>query len=76
MKDLKYNFGGAEFCICGTKLESEHLLNCETLNEGKPSNMNYNNIFNVSIKQQKDIIQLLNRNMKTFTKFTLAQDRP
>ena len=76
MNELKYNFGGEDLCICGSRLDNEHLFNCEVLSEGKPSNTEYKLIFNGSIKQQKDIIQILNRNMKTLKKFTLAQDSP
>ena len=61
MNKLKYNFGGEEICIC-------------ELNNRKPLNISYNDIFNGSIKQQKDIIQILIRNMNKYEEFNLAQD--
>ena len=59
MNKLKYNLGGEDICICGRNLENDHLLRCEILNNGTLSNILYNDIFNGSIKQQKDIIQIL-----------------
>ena len=72
MNDFKYNFGGEYSCICGIRLDNEHLFNCEVLCEGKPSFNEYKIISNGSIKQQKEIIQTLNRNIKTFEQFTQA----
>ena len=76
MNPLKYNFGGQENFICSLPLDNEHILHCESLNEGKSSNMEYNHIFNGKLKQQKDTIQVLNRNMTIFNKFTQAQESP
>ena len=76
MNKLKYNFGGEDICICGLNLENEHLLSCGILNNGTPRNISYNDIFNGSIKQQKDIIQILIKNMNKFEEITLAQDSP
>ena len=76
LNELKYNFAGEDPSICGIRLDNEHLMKWEILCEGKPSNQEYSLIFNGSIKQQKDIMQTLNRNMKTLKKFTLAQDTP
>ena len=44
MNPLKYNFGGQENFICSLPLDNEHILHCESLNEGKSSNMEYNHI--------------------------------
>ena len=76
MNQLKYNFGGEDICLCSLPLDNENLLNCESFNGGKPLNMDYTHIFNGTLKQQKDIIQMLNRNMKIFQTFTQAQDCP
>ena len=38
MNELKYNFGGEDACICGIRLDNEHLMKCEILCEGKSSN--------------------------------------
>ena len=73
MNDLKYNFGGEDNCICGSILENEHMFKCEALTKGSQRNMEYKNIFNGSIKEQKYIVQILITNKKIFT---LAQVSP
>ena len=76
MNKLKYNFGGEEICICGLNLENEHLVSCLILINGNPPNISYSDIFNGNIKQHKDIIPILIRNIKKYEEFTLAQDSP
>ena len=70
---LKDNFGGEDHYICGNILENEHLYYCEAFNKEKIRNIEYKSIFNGSIKEEKEIIQILNEKMKIFT---LAQDTP
>ena len=74
MNSLKYNFGGEDMCVCSTVLNNEHLYSCETLNGEHFSSLEYQVIFNGTICQQKEVIQILNRNMKIFENNTLAQE--
>ena len=76
MNSLKYNFGGEDICVCGTVLNNEHLYSCETLNGEYLPSLKYSVIFNGTIVQQKEVIQILNRNKKIFENITLAQDSP
>ena len=73
MNDLKCNFGGENICICGNFLDNEHLFICEALNKKTQRSTEYKNMFNGTIKEQKDIVQILKTNMKIFT---LAQASP
>ena len=73
MNDLKYIFGGEDLCICGKFLYNEHLFICEALNKRTQRSTEYKNIFNGTIKEQKDIVHILKTNIKIFT---LAQASP
>ena len=63
-------------CLCGTFLNDEHLYSCKTLNREKRPRLEYSNIFNGTIIEQKEIVQILKRNMEKFQIITLAQDSP
>jgi hypothetical protein len=76
MNSLKYNFGGEDICLCGTFLNNEHLYSCKTLNREKRPRLEYSNIFNGTIIEQKEIVQILKRNMEEYQNITLAQDSP
>ena len=74
MNTLKYNFGGEDICVCGTLLKNEHLYSCETLNGENIMSLEYHKLFNGTIVQQKEVLQILKRNMKIFENYTQAQD--
>ena len=73
MNSLKYNFGGKDICLCGTFLNNEHLYSCKILNKEKHPRLEYSKKFNGSISEQKEIIQILKRNMKEFENSTQAR---
>ena len=76
MNSLKYIFGGEDTCVCGTVINNEQFYSCETLNRENSSSLEYSVMFNTTIVQQKEVIQILNKNKKVFEKITLAQDSP
>ena len=66
MNNLKYNYGGQELCVCGTKLDNEHLLICDVLNGGTRHNLSYDKIFSGTLSEQKSIIQKLTKNIQEY----------
>ena len=76
MNSLKYNFGGEDICVCGTFLNNKNLYSCRILNKEKHPRLEHSNIFSGTISEQKEIIQILKRNMKELENKTLAQDSP
>ena len=63
-------------CLCGenVKFDNEHLYNCLVLNEGQKPTISYIQLFNGTLSEQRDIVNILNRNMNHFETFTQAQD--
>ena len=63
-------------CICKSTIVNEHIYLCETLNEGRKLNISYDQIYNGNIVSQKEIISILNENIKKLETFTQARDDP
>ena len=75
MNLIKNNFRNEnllEKCLCMKILTNEHLYTCDILNNNEKYSINYTQILNGSLGEQKFIINTLNRNMKLIEKFTLA----
>ena len=66
MVDIPSNFPKekTEFqCICGEKENMEHIYNCELLSDKKEQRIDYENIFNGTIKQQMDVFRKMKQNL-------------
>ena len=51
-------------CVCGNKEEMKHIYECTNLNMKKVE-VRYENIFNGTITEQKQILQRFKENLKT-----------
>ena len=81
MNDLQYNFNGnnvVQSCLCNKKviLNNEHLFYCEVLNEGRKCNTPYIKLFNGTLFEQRDIVNILDANMRKYETFSQAQEDP
>ena len=56
-------------------MTNEHLYYCIVLNEGKTIHDKYEQIFKGNISEQKQILDILEQNMKKHEQFTSAQDQ-
>ena len=78
MNDLEYNFQGnnvVQNCLCEEKLlDNEHLYYCTILNEGRKCTVPYIKLFNGTIIEQRDIVNILKENRLKYETFTQAQD--
>ena len=66
MVDIPSNFpkGKTEFkCICGEIENMNHIYNCELLSEKKEQSLDYEKIFNGTIKQQVDVFRIVKQNL-------------
>ena len=78
MNKLNYNYPGnkiVELCQCGVQMTNEHLYYCIVLNEGIRNQDKYEQIFNGTITEQKQILDILEQNMMKHEQFTSAQDQ-
>ena len=73
----KYNFPGNtenEICICGQSLTNEHLYYCYILrcenSENSDQYHEYNKIFNGTLHEQKEILNILRKHSKQYEKHT------
>ena len=74
--DLKYNHPGnkqSELCQYGVNITNEHVYNCPLLNQGHIIKNNYGQIFNGTLSEQKQVLNILEQNMKKHEDFTSAQ---
>ena len=77
MNNLNYNYQGnrkTQLCKCGQEMVNEHLYYCSVLNEGQIIQDKYEQIFNGNIKEQKQILDILEQNIKKYELSTSAQD--
>ena len=78
MNDLKNNFKGkndVEECLCGSDiLVNQHLYQCELFNEGRKCEIQYIKLFNGSLLEQKEILNILEDNMEKYRIYSQAQD--
>ena len=51
-------------CICGEKEDMKHIHNCEILNDGEQSNLEYEKIFEGNISEQIQVFRKFERNLK------------
>ena len=66
MNNLSYNYPGnkkVEIFQCGVKMTNEHWYYCIVLNEGISIQDKYEQIFNGTITEQKQILDILKQNM-------------
>ena len=64
MKNLNYIYQGnreTQLCQCGQEMVNEHLYYCSVLNEGQIIQDKYEQIFNGNIKEQKQILDILEK---------------
>ena len=74
MNNLNYNFSNQkviQYCVCNEQMTNEHLYNCNMLRKKNKSNSityfpEYSNIFNGSIFDQKQILNILKQNIETY----------
>ena len=72
MNHLTYNFKGKndiQKCICGVIMNNVHLYQCTSLREGRKCDISYIKIFNGSLMEQQQIVNILHENMKSFEEF-------
>ena len=73
MNKLQYNFPGSnieEFCICNIKLTNLHLYNCEYLGKLEENRPEYEKIFNGTIHEQHQVLNILTHNIKYYNDTT------
>ena len=73
---LTYNYPGnkeKELCECGVNITNEHLYNCLMLNQGKIVEDNYEQIFNGTLSEQKQVLNILEQNMNKHEDYALAR---
>ena len=73
---LTYNYPGnkeIELCECGVDITNEHLYNCLMLNQGKIVEDNYETIFNGTLIEQKQVLNILEQNMNKHEDYALAR---
>ena len=59
MNNLKFT------CYCGSEETSEHIYNCEILSDKKDKKLNFERIYNGTIREQDEIFRTFEQNMKT-----------
>ena len=79
MYNLQYNFSGNKIvqkCVCdkNINLNNEHLYYCDVLNEGQTFSIPYIKLFNGTIIEQCQIVNILNENMNKYETYTQAQE--
>ena len=67
MIEISENFPGKNMeseCHCGSEESILHIYNCDLLNQGSPSNIKYENIFNGNIKNQVEVLNKFEENLE------------
>ena len=59
-------------CQCGMKASNIHIYNCSMLNKNKVHYINYHNLFNGTVHEQKEIVKILNENHEKHEKWSEA----
>ena len=66
MNEFNFNFKGLnddETCVCSSKLNNPHILQCQILNNFKHHEYKYTDILNGTLHQQKNILNIMMTNI-------------
>ena len=68
MNNINHKFStnkDIQYCVCGKQITNAHLYYCEILNN-EVRNIPYNKIFNGTISEQKQVLNILRTNIRIF----------
>ena len=75
MNHFNFNFRGLkdnELSVCTIQLNNPHILWCRILNDFKDHELNYQDITNGTLHQQKKILKIMKKNITNYSEITLA----
>lgn len=51
-------------CLCGSKEDMEHILNCDILNEGRKHDLKYEQLYKGTISEQLEVFRIFENNLE------------
>ena len=75
MHEFHFNFRGLrgnEIFVCTNQLINPHIFQCRILNGFKGHELNYRDILNGTLHQQKKILNIMKKNIPNYRKISLA----
>ena len=51
-------------CLCGSKEDMEHILNCDILNEGRKHDLKYEQLYKGTISEQLEVFRIFENSLE------------